>query len=163
MAMKDKLSASAEDYLEAIFLVCKDKGEARAKDLIEQLDVSGPSVTEALQMLAKKGLVNYLPYETITLTQKGEFVAEDIVYRHNTLKRFFVEVLCVDELVADEGACKMEHVASPEIIDKMIQYRQFLRDKRRALENGKNEDFEIYLANLGDSIEEGIEQEAKNV
>ena len=121
------VSASAEDYLEAIYLICNQKGVARSRDIMEHLSVSGPSVTEALQLLKKKDLVNYTPYEAITLTEQGECIAQDVLHRHVRLKEFLVEVLCVEEHVADEGACKMEHVVSEEIIDRMIRYRRFLQ------------------------------------
>lgn len=123
------LSASLEDYLEAILVVSKDSGEARSKGIMEHLDVSGPSVTEALQQLNERGMVNYTPYEPIRLTPKGKEIAEDILYRHETLHDFFVEVLGVESSIADEGACKMEHVASSNIISRMVLYTRYLKEK----------------------------------
>ncbi len=124
-----KLSASAEDYLEAIYLICQDQGEARSKEIMNRLGVSGPSVTEALQLLSEKGYVNYAPYETITLTAKGTNIAKDILHRHETLRDFFITVLGVDPKTADEGACIMEHATSPGIIDKMVIYTHYARKK----------------------------------
>lgn len=133
MAKRKGLSASLEDYLEAILIICQEQGEARSKDIIEHLDVSGPSVTEALQLLRKKELVNYFPYEAITLTDKGEEIARDVLYRHETLRDFFIEVLGVDEIMADEGACRMEHAASREIIDRMVKYTHYLREEQKMI------------------------------
>lgn len=120
-----KLSASLEDYLEAIYLICRDQGVARSKGIMEHLQVTGPSVTEALQHLCEKDLINYAPYDPITLTSKGETVARNVRYRHETLREFFIEVLGVDAEIADEGACKMEHAASPGIIDRMVAYTRY--------------------------------------
>lgn len=120
------LSASLEDYIEAIYNIIAEKQEARGKEIAALLSVSGASVTEALRSLAKKGLVNYAPYEAITLTDKGRKIAEDVVRRHNGLKQFFVEVLGIDHELAEQGACKVEHAAPRAIIDQMINFIKFL-------------------------------------
>ena len=121
-----RLSASLEDYIEAIYNIIAEKQVARGKEIAATLSVSGASVTEALRSLAKKGLINYAPYEAITLTDKGREVAKDVVRRHNALKRFFVEVLGIDRDLAEQGACKVEHAAPQAIIDQMINFIKFL-------------------------------------
>jgi DtxR family Mn-dependent transcriptional regulator len=126
MKKETKLSASLEDYLEVIALIIKEKKVARAKEIAARLKVSRASVTEAFRALAKKKLINYAPYEVITLTDKGTAVSEDIILRHHALKEFFIKVLDVEEKLADIGACKIEHAAPREIIDKMISFVQFL-------------------------------------
>lgn len=126
MSTSPQLSASLEDYIEAIYHIITEKQVARGKDISSRLDVSGPSVTEALRALSKKGLINYVPYEVITMTEKGREVAEDVIERHNALKKFFTEVLALDNDTAEEGACKIEHTAPREIIDRMVQFIQFL-------------------------------------
>lgn len=140
-----KLSASLEDYLEAIYLSSQAHGEARSKEIMERLGVSGPSVTEALYLLAEKGLVNYTPYEPITLTAQGTVIARDVLFRHETLRDFFIEVLGVDHQIADEGACRMEHAVSPAIIERMVDYTHYLR--KECLNRGcdKNDCFRNYL------------------
>ncbi|MBI4792460.1 MAG: metal-dependent transcriptional regulator [Deltaproteobacteria bacterium] len=126
MKKETRLSASLEDYLEVIALIIQDKKVARAKEIAARLHVSRSSVTEAFRALAKKKLINYAPYEVITLTDKGQAVAEDIILRHHALKDFFIKVLDVDEKLADIGACRIEHAAPRDIIDRMIRFVQFL-------------------------------------
>jgi len=116
MKKETRLSASLEDYLEVIALIIQDKKVARAKEIAARLQVSRSSVTEAFRALAKKKLINYAPYEVITLTDKGQAVAEDIILRHHALKDFFIKVLDVDEKIADIGACRIEHAAPRDII-----------------------------------------------
>lgn len=127
--MKDKteLSASLEDYIEAIYHIIDDKLVARSKEIAARLGVSRASVTEALRALSKKDLINYSPYEAITLTDEGKIVAEDVIFRHEALKRFFVEVLTIENSLAEEGACKIEHAAPPEIIARMISFTEFMQ------------------------------------
>ncbi len=127
--MKEKivLSASLEDYIEAIYHIVEEKLVARSKEIAARLSVSRASVTEALRALSKKGLINYAPYEAITLTKNGKVVAEDVIFRHNALKQFFIEVLAIDDKIAEEGACKIEHAAPPDVISRMISFTEFMK------------------------------------
>lgn len=121
------LSASLEDYIEAIYHIITRNQVARSKDIATRLSVSRASVTEALRTLSKKKLIHYAPYEPITLTTIGKKTAEDVIFRHDALKRFFIEVLAIDTKTAEEGACKVEHAAPPEVIERMISFIDFLR------------------------------------
>jgi DtxR family Mn-dependent transcriptional regulator len=121
-----QLSASLEDYLETIYNIIREKHVARAKEIANQLKVSRSSVTEAFRSLSKKGLINYAPYEVITLTPKGENLAEDVIHRHQALKNFFIKILAIDNKLAEDGACKIEHAAPREIIERLIQFVKFI-------------------------------------
>ncbi|MBW1797929.1 MAG: metal-dependent transcriptional regulator [Deltaproteobacteria bacterium] len=120
------LTASQEDYLEAIFHIASEKQAARAKDIARRLKVNSSSVTGALRVLAEKGLVNYAPYDVITLTAEGKEIAEDVVRRHEVLRDFFVRVLRIDPVEADEGACKAEHAFPRPILDSLIKFVEFI-------------------------------------
>jgi DtxR family Mn-dependent transcriptional regulator len=122
----DELSASLQDYLEAIYHIARKKGAARVKDIAERLDVSSPSVTGALRALSKKGLVNYAPYDVVSLTEEGTEAAEAVVLRHETLHEFFVDVLKVDEEMAEEAACRMEHALPQELVDRFVEFTRFM-------------------------------------
>lgn len=126
MTKSPQLSASLEDYIEAIYHIITVKQVARGKDISARLNVSGASVTEALRALSKRGLINYAPYEVITMTDEGREVAEDVIRRHNALKQFFTDVLAIDDTLAEEGACKIEHTAPPDIIGRMVDFIKFL-------------------------------------
>ncbi len=121
-----RLSESLEDYLEAILHIQETKGAARPKDVAARLSVGPSAVTAALRNLAERKLVNYAPYGLATLTDDGLRVAEDVVKRHEALKQFFLRVLRVDEEIADVGACRMEHSVPREIVDRFIQFVDFV-------------------------------------
>ena len=120
------LTASQEDYLEAIYHISAEKMAARAKDISIYLDVRASSVTGALRILGKLGLVNYAPYDLITLTDSGRLAAEDIVGRHTALEHFLVHVLGVDKKEADDAACKMEHSVPKAIIERFVRYAEYV-------------------------------------
>ena len=106
------ISASLEDYIEAIYHIVAEKQAAKPGDLAGKMKVANSSVTGALKMLAEKALINYAPYDIITLTPAGKAYAEDVVRRHEVLRDFFVNVLSVDYKASDEAACSMEHSGS---------------------------------------------------
>src|SRR5512143_4111942 len=92
-----KLSASLEDYLEAIFNLAAGSEGARSKDVADALGVAKSSVTGALQLLCEKGLANHERYGCITLTPRGRVAAREVVRKHDVLTSFFVNVLGVDK------------------------------------------------------------------
>lgn len=123
---KNKLTASQEDYLEAIYHISAKKMAARAKDISRRLEVRASSVTGALRNLSKLGLINYAPYDLITLTNEGRIVAEEIVRRHQALQHFLVNVLGVEQQEADEAACRMEHSVPKRIVDRIVKYAEYV-------------------------------------
>ncbi len=126
MTTADALTASLEDYLEAIFHIIAEKSAVRPKEIAKRLKVSNASVTGALRALAEKGLINYAPYDVISLTPTGKTAAKDVVRRHEVLSDFFVKVLAVDEPSADKAACEMEHSIPGIILDRFIQFVEFV-------------------------------------
>ncbi len=122
-----------EDYLEAILNLANDSNFARSKDIAKLLGVSRASVTGALRVLKKKGLANYKPYDYVTLTKSGRATAAEIANKHNILKSFFVNVLCVETDIAQQAACKAEHALGQEIIAKLLCFIEFVS---QSSENG---------------------------
>jgi DtxR family Mn-dependent transcriptional regulator len=120
------LSASLEDYLEAIYHIVQKKKAARAKDISARLGVNGSSVTGALRSLAERQLVNYAPYDIVTLTPEGERLARGITRRHTVLRDFFVKVLGIDDESAERSACRMEHAVPQEILTRLAEFVDFI-------------------------------------
>jgi len=124
-AKSNTLSASLEDYLEAIFNLAGESEIARSKDIAKLLGVSKSSVTGALRALKQKQLVNYKPYDYVTLTEAGKTVAAKIARKHNILKSFFADVLGIDVDIAHRAACKAEHALGAEVIAKLLSFIEF--------------------------------------
>ncbi|OPY79168.1 MAG: Transcriptional regulator MntR [Syntrophorhabdus sp. PtaU1.Bin058] len=126
MTSADTLTASLEDYLEAIFHIIAEKHAVKPRDIAKRLKVSYASVTGALRALAEKRMIHYTPYDLITLTETGETAAKDVVRRHEVLKDFFVEVLAVPDADADTAACLMEHSIPKAIVERFIEFVEFV-------------------------------------
>lgn len=128
LANQNSVSASLEDYLEAIYHTARAKGAARAKDIVQAMGVNNSSVTQALRLLAEKKLVNYAPYEVITLTGEGEKIALDVVHRHETLRAFLRKVLGLPAAAADAEACRMEHATSRTVLDRLVKFVEYFEN-----------------------------------
>jgi DtxR family Mn-dependent transcriptional regulator len=130
-----KLSASLEDYLEAIFNLSNKEGHAHCTDIAEEMNVAKPSVTEALKKLKTKGLANYEPYGSVTLTKKGLTAAGRIARKHSIIKSFFVNVLGIKPEVAQSAACKAEHVFGAEVISKLLSFSEYIEKDSKTNRN----------------------------
>ena len=106
-----KLHASGEDYLEAILVLQKQKGMVRSVDVARHLEVTKPSVCNAVATLRDGGFLTMDSDYFLHLTDVGREVAEQIYEKHC----FFTERLIavgVDPETAEREACRMEHVIS---------------------------------------------------
>ncbi|MBR1589356.1 MAG: metal-dependent transcriptional regulator [Kiritimatiellae bacterium] len=115
------MTKSLEDYIEAIYVLIKNKGAARVRDVAADLHVKMPSVVKAMAELKKLDLVTQEPYGDIELTAKGRKVATGVVTRHTILKAFLLR-LGVSEKVADNDACLMEHILSAQTMDRIRDF-----------------------------------------
>jgi DtxR family Mn-dependent transcriptional regulator len=101
-----------EEYLEAIYDIAGTEGAAKTTAIAKCLKVAPASVTEALQNLAEKNLVNYEPYRGASLTGEGKKIAETIKRRHRLLEVFLADVLHINRAKVHDEACRMEHTIS---------------------------------------------------
>lgn len=155
--MSEKLSASLEDYLEAIAALAGSSGETRAADIADTMRVSRPSVTVALRALASRKMVNYRPYSTVSLTEEGKRLAAAVLRKHRILSRFFSEILGADEELADSAACKVEHAIGEEITDRLVEFLAFIDNCPMAAKGG----FE-YDSESRKEFREEVEEYGKN-
>ena len=110
-----QIRESAENYLETILILSqrKGKGEVSSIDIVNELEFSKPSVSVAMKNLRENGYITVDKDGYIRLTDKGLEIAEKMYERHTLLSQWLIK-LGVDEKVAVEDACRMEHVISAE-------------------------------------------------
>ena len=109
MAMRE----SGEMYLETILVLSQKNANVRAVDVGEHMGFSKPSVSRAMGLLKKEGLVDNDEQGYIKLTKTGKATAKRIYERHTLLSRLLIS-LGVDEKTATEDACRIEHYLSDE-------------------------------------------------
>ncbi len=108
-----KINESAENYLETILILSKVKPVVRGVDIAEELGFKKSSVSVAMKHLRENSHIAVSKEGFITLTESGREIAEIIYERHQILSAGLMK-LGVDPKTAQEDACRIEHVISPE-------------------------------------------------
>ena len=120
------IQESGEMYLESIYVLSQRLTHVRAIDVGEYMGYSKPSVSRAMGLLKSGGYIAVAPDGSITLTDSGYETAEKIFARHTLITQLLVS-LGVDESVASDDACKMEHVISDQTFDAIKKYVDALK------------------------------------
>jgi len=124
------LTASLEDYLEAILRLSRAQRVVRVRDIAKAVGVTPPSATGAIQQLVQRGLVSHEKYEEVLLTEEGETVAVGVDQRHEELRAFFQDVLLLDGELAEAEACALEHSISTLTLDRLRGFLASIRQCR---------------------------------
>ena len=125
MTRTNELTESLEMYLKTIYLIEQRKRASRVTDIANELGVIASSVTGALRTLSKRGLINYAPYDIITLTDEGLEAAREIMKKYDALRAFFVKVLGIEESLAEDEACTMEHRISDVVFHRLLHFVEY--------------------------------------
>ena len=115
------IQESGEMYLETIYVLSQKKSLVRAIDVSEEMGFSKPSVSRAVGLLKDAGLLNVDDSGALILTNEGFEIAKKIYERHTILSSFLTR-LGVNEEIAAEDACKIEHHISDETFEAIKQY-----------------------------------------
>jgi Mn-dependent DtxR family transcriptional regulator len=115
------IQESGEMYLETIYRLSSKSKFVRAIDVGEYMGYSKPSVSRAMSLLKDGGYVYTDSEGFLFLTDKGKALAEKTYDRHRFFSDFFVS-LGVDKEMADEDACKIEHVVSDETFEAIKKF-----------------------------------------
>ena len=115
-----------EDYVELIYIMQEGKEIVHTNDIASALDINPASVTEIFQKLSDEEYINYEKYSGVTLTEKGRRIAVKTKKKHDTLKSFLM-LLGVEEKIAEEDACKIEHHVNQETMRKLKKFVKFAK------------------------------------
>lgn len=120
-----------EDYLKTIASIVEEKGYAKVKDVAKELELGPSTVTGMSKKLDKEGYINYETYGGVTLTEKETEIAHKTKEIYGMLKEFLMHI-GIDETIAEEDACKIEHVLNPKTAQTFKKIHGISRSKRRA-------------------------------
>lgn len=109
-----KVRESEEMYLETILVLRRQNANVRAIDIANDLGYAKSSVSRAVNLLHGKGYIAIDKSGLITLTEAGETKASDIYERHRVITKLLMRI-GADKELAEENACRIEHVISPEL------------------------------------------------
>ena len=118
-------------------MLTEKQAQVRAIDVSHSTGYTKPSVSRAMGLLRKNGHIEVDENGYITLTETGSALAQKVLERHRVLHAF-LEQIGVSPDVADEDACRMEHVISDETLEKM---KEFVSSHQR----GRRESLQVHL------------------
>jgi DtxR family Mn-dependent transcriptional regulator len=116
---KKNLTPAHEDYLKAIYTLHARSSEVNNSALANHLDISPASATNMVKKLAELNLVEYTPYQGVTLTELGEQVALEVLRHHRLLELYLHEKLKLPWDQVHAEAERLEHVLSEVLEDAM--------------------------------------------
>ncbi len=114
-----ELTHSMAHYLQAVASLKREKGYAKVSDIAGRLGVSRAGVTSMLRSLKTRGLVDHERYGLVELTEEGRRFAKMTETNREVLSQFFTNILGLSPEMANEDACMIEHLVSPE---SMVQF-----------------------------------------
>ena len=117
---------SAENYLETILMLSKVRPVVRSVDIAEELGYKKSSISVAMKNLREKEHITVTKDGFIYLTDSGKAIAEMIFERHELLTKWLMS-LGVDEAIASEDACKIEHVLSSESFEAIKEHAENIK------------------------------------
>ncbi len=120
-----KIQESAQDYLESILILSRDKEYVRATDVCNYFGYARATVSVFLKQLKENEFIDIDEHNHITLTSKGREIAEQMYDRHQSLTNFFCHI-GVPEDVAAEDACRIEHYISDTTYQALKEYAKTL-------------------------------------
>ena len=118
-----KTNESAENYLETILMLKKEKGAVRSIDIVHQMEFTKPSVSRAMALLREKGQITMDKEGWIELPDGVREIAERIYERHLLMTEWLI-ALGVSPDVAAEDACRIEHDISEETFRQLKAHIQ---------------------------------------
>ncbi len=121
------LTLTEEDYLKTIYHLT-DEGSTEGistNDIARKIDISAASVSDMIKKLAHKGLISYVRYQGVNLTDLGKRKAMHIIRKHRLWETFLVEKLHFTWDEVHEIAEELEHIESPVLIKRLDEFLGF--------------------------------------
>jgi len=127
--MAERPNMILEDYLEVIFCIGTTLGMARPSQVARALGVHKSTVTAALHSLAEKGLINYRPYQAVTLTAEGKQLGGRLAARRAVIDGFLQTVLGIGADLARTNARHMMHALDEQVLERIVCFLAFAREQ----------------------------------
>ncbi len=119
-----QLSFSEENYLKAIFKIREGKSgnKITTNAIALAVDTTPASVTDMVQKLHEKKMVNYQRYQGVSLTTKGEKSAVSVIRKHRLWELFLVSKLGFSWDEVHDIAEQLEHIQSDTLVKRLYSF-----------------------------------------
>ncbi len=121
------LSLTEENYIKIIYTLIAQSGTkgTSTNDIAELNKTKPSSVSDMLKKLSEKKLISYEKYKSVKLTEEGSLQALCIIRKHRLWEVFLHEKLQFSWDKVHEVAEQLEHIQSPELIEKLDEFLGF--------------------------------------
>lgn len=117
-----RIQESGENYLETILILHNRNGYVRSIDVAGELGFTKASVSRAISILKEAGYVIMEQNGSLVLTESGFQRASAVYERHTVIAQFLHMTLGVDETVATQDSCRIEHIISEDSFQRIKEY-----------------------------------------
>ncbi|WP_432709892.1 metal-dependent transcriptional regulator [Pedobacter sp.] len=116
-------SQTEENYLKIIYHLSRlSASPVQTNAIADRTQTKPASVSDMIKKLAEKQLVNYVKYQGVTLTEKGQATAVNIVRKHRLWEVFLVKTLKFSWDEVHEIAEDLEHVNSDLLVERLDRF-----------------------------------------
>lgn len=119
---KALITATKEDYVRAIYILSIAEARVGVTDIAKRLKLSKSTVSERINELEEKGLVESQHYGQIQLTAKGIRIGKVLTSKHRIIEVFLHDILHVPKHRIHEEAEKLEHACSDDVIKRLARF-----------------------------------------
>lgn len=119
------MNRGEEDYIKALFKIENNKDPVEFvanQDLVNYFGHTIQTVNEMIKKLVAKKLVSYTPYKGSILSEKGRYIASDMLRKHRLWEMFLVEKLGYSWADVHEEAERLEHVTSDLLLERLNEF-----------------------------------------
>lgn len=146
------LTHSSVHHLMAIYDLLKENGYARGIDVANFLDISRSSVSVTLHKLIAKGYIIEDDNKFYKLSEEGNDIINDVLSTRRIFKKFLMEVLDIEDHLAEEDACKIEHLLSHNTSEKLLNFVKYYQSTDKTSQAFR-EGFKTYQHKCTDECE----------
>ena len=118
-----EFSLAEENYIKAIYHL-SDAGaqQASTNAIAEKLATKPASVSDMIRKLSAKGVISYVKYQGVNITEEGKKVALKVIRKHRLWEVFLVNKLNFHWDEVHEIAEQLEHVHSSLLITRLDEF-----------------------------------------
>ena len=111
---------TTEMYLRTIYELVEDGVTPMRARIAEQLEHSGPTVSQTVARMERDGLVVVSEDRHLELTHEGYQRAVRVMRKHRLAERMLVDVVGLELPDVHEEACRWEHVMSDRVERRLV-------------------------------------------
>ena len=115
-----------EDVLETLYLWWREGKPIRIPDICIEFDMTKRELSYIIKQMVKHGYVRRMEKDGgLELTSFGKAQGAECLARHQHLTQFIQMICGLDENLAEENACRMEHVVSGDVIHGICDFMKY--------------------------------------